>query len=450
MQLISTLLSFLAALAVLVVVHELGHYWAARWVGVKVLRFSVGFGQPLLIKRWGQDATEWSIAAIPLGGYVKMLDEREAPVAEHELARAFNRQTVWARMLIVVAGPVANLLLAVLLYSGLYLHGVPAIKPILAEPATQSAAARAGLHNGDNIVAIDEQAILSWADVNWALLRDVSVKSQVTLQLENGGTRVLDVSGASLGDGKTEIASQLGLRLFEPAMPAVIAQVLDKSAAQRADLRAGDKVLAVNQQAVTQWADFVRWVRQHPAQTLTVTVARGTQQLNVSLTPETSREAGVAVGKIGAGPVVDEAVFKDMMTTLNYSVGGAIAEGVTKTWQMSIFSLQMMGRMVTGEVSWHNLSGPLTIADYAGKSARSGWMTFVGFLALVSISLGVLNLLPIPLLDGGHLMYYIVEVVKGSPVPDRIMELGQRFGMAALLTMMVFAFYNDITRLFGS
>ena len=450
MQLISTLLSFLAALAVLVVVHELGHYWAARWVGVKVLRFSVGFGQPLLIKRWGQDATEWSIAAIPLGGYVKMLDEREAPVAEHELARAFNRQTVWARMLIVVAGPVANLLLAVLLYSGLYLHGVPAIKPILAEPATQSAAARAGLHNGDNIVAIDEQAILSWADVNWALLRDVSVKNQVTLQLDNGGTRILDVSGASLGDGKTEIASQLGLRLFEPAMPAVIAQVLDKSAAQRADLRAGDKVLAVNQQAVTQWADFVRWVRQHPAQTLTVTVARGTQQLNVSLTPETSREAGVAVGKIGAGPVVDEAVFKDMMTTLNYSVGGAIAEGVTKTWQMSIFSLQMMGRMVTGEVSWHNLSGPLTIADYAGKSARSGWMTFVGFLALVSISLGVLNLLPIPLLDGGHLMYYIVEVVKGSPVPDRIMELGQRFGMAALLTMMVFAFYNDITRLFGS
>ena len=450
MQLISTLLSFLAALAVLVVVHELGHYWAARWVGVKVLRFSVGFGQPLLIKRWGQDATEWSIAAIPLGGYVKMLDEREAPVAEHELARAFNRQTVWARMLIVVAGPVANLLLAVLLYSGLYLHGVPAIKPILAEPATQSAAARAGLHNGDNIVAIDEQAILSWADVNWALLRDVSVKNQVTLQLDNGGTRILDVSGASLGDGKTEIASQLGLRLFEPAMPAVIAQVLDKSAAQRADLRAGDKVLAVNQQAVTQWADFVRWVRQHPAQTLTVTVARGTQQLNVSLTPETSREAGVAVGKIGAGPEVDEAVFKDMMTTLNYSVGGAIAEGVTKTWQMSIFSLQMMGRMVTGEVSWHNLSGPLTIADYAGKSARSGWMTFVGFLALVSISLGVLNLLPIPLLDGGHLMYYIVEVVKGSPVPDRIMELGQRFGMAALLTMMVFAFYNDITRLFGS
>lgn len=450
MQLISTLLSFLAALAVLVVVHELGHYWAARWVGVKVLRFSVGFGQPLFIKRWGQDATEWSVAAIPLGGYVKMLDEREAPVAEHELARAFNRQTVWARMLIVVAGPVANLLLAVLLYSGLYLHGVPAIKPILAEPAPQSAAALAGLHNGDNIVAIDDQAVMSWADVNWALLRDVSVKQQVVVKVDGGHTHVLDVSGASLGDGKTEIASQLGLRLFEPVVPAVIAQILDQGAAQRAGLRTGDKVLLVNQEAVTQWADFVRWVRQHPAQTLTVTVARGTQQLNLQLTPERASEAGVAVGKIGAGPEVDEAVFKDMMTTLHYSVGGAVVEGVTKTWQMSIFSLQMMGRMLTGEVSWHNLSGPLTIADYAGQSARNGWMAFVGFLALVSISLGVLNLLPIPLLDGGHLMYYIVEVVKGSPVPDRIMELGQRFGMAALLTMMVFAFYNDITRLFGS
>ncbi|MEQ1669170.1 MAG: RIP metalloprotease RseP, partial [Sulfuriferula sp.] len=281
MQLLSTLFSFLAALAILVVVHELGHYWAARWVGVKVLRFSVGFGQPLFIKRWGRDATEWSVAAIPLGGYVKMLDEREAPVAEHELARAFNRQTVWARMLIVVAGPVANLLLAVLLYSGLYLHGVPAIKPILAEPTAQSAAALAGLHNGDNIVAIDDQLIQSWADVNWALLRDVADKQQVQVKLDGGSTRVLDVSGVSLGEGEMAITAQLGLRLFEPAIPAVVAQVLDQGAAQRAGLRAGDKIVSVNQQAVTQWADFVRWVRQHPAQTLTVTVARGKQQLNL-------------------------------------------------------------------------------------------------------------------------------------------------------------------------
>ncbi len=450
MHFLTTLLSFMAALAILVVVHELGHYLAARWVGVKVLRFSVGFGHPLFIKRWGRDATEWSIAMIPLGGYVKMLDEREAPVKENELARAFNRQTVWARMLIVVAGPIANLLLAVLLYWGVFLHGVPAIKPVLAEPAPQTAAAMAGLHNGDEIAAIDDQTVRSWADVNWTLLRDVSEKTQVVIKLDGGGTRVLTVTGASLGDGKVEIASQLGLRLFEPVIPAVVGKVLEVGAAQRAGLRVGDEILRVNQQAVTQWTDFVRWVRTHPGQALVVTVERGNHLLDLSLTPEQTQEAGAAIGKIGAGPEIDEAVFKDMMTTLNYSVGGALQEGIVKTWQMSVFSLQMMGRMISGEVSWHNLSGPLTIADYAGQSARNGWMSFVGFLALVSISLGVLNLLPIPLLDGGHLMYYIVEAVKGSPVPDRIMELGQRFGMAALLTLMVFAFYNDITRLLGS
>ncbi|NOT17278.1 MAG: RIP metalloprotease RseP [Sulfuriferula sp.] len=446
----TTILSFLAALAILVVVHELGHYLAARWVGVKVLRFSVGFGQPLLIKRWGVDATEWSIAAIPLGGYVKMLDEREAPVAEHELARAFNRQTVWARMLIVVAGPVANLLLAILLYWGVYLHGVPALKPILAEPSAQTAAAMAGLHNGDEITAIDNQTIRSWADVNWALLRDMTNKSQVSIKLDGGGTRVMDITAANLGEGKVEVASQLGLRLFEPAIPAVIAQVLDGGAAQRAGLRVGDKIVQVNQQSVAQWADFVHWVRGHAGQVLSVAVLRGHQPVSLSLTPDRTTEAGVTVGKIGAGPEVDASVFQSMMTTVNYSVGGALLEGVTKTWQMSVFSLQMMGRMLTGEVSWHNLSGPLTIADYAGQSARHGWLSFVGFLALVSISLGVLNLLPIPLLDGGHLMYYIAEAVKGSPVSDRIMDLGQRFGMAALLTMMVFAFYNDISRLLGT
>jgi regulator of sigma E protease len=308
----------------------------------------------------------------------------------------------------------------------------------------------ASLHDGDVIAAIDDQPVRSWADVNWALLRDVSEKTQVVVKLDGGGTRVLDVTGASLGDGKVEIASQLGLKLFEPAIPAVIGTVLEVGAAQRAGLRVGDEILQVNQQAVTQWADFVSWVRNHAGQTLVVTFMRGEQQLNLNLTPESVTEAGAVVGKIGAGPDVDEAVFKDMMTTLDYSVGGALQQGFDKTWQMSVFSLQMMGRMITGEVSWHNLSGPLTIADYAGQSARNGWMSFVGFLALVSISLGVLNLLPIPLLDGGHLMYYIVEAVKGSPVSDRITELGQRFGMAALFTMMVFAFYNDITRLLGS
>ncbi|MDR3390904.1 MAG: RIP metalloprotease RseP [Sulfuriferula sp.] len=451
MHLLSTLLAFAAALAILVIVHEAGHYLAARWVGVKVLRFSVGFGKPLFTKVSGRDATEWSLAAIPLGGYVKMLDEREAPVAEAELSRAFNRQTVWARMLIVVAGPVANLLLAVLLYWGAFLHGVPAIKPVMAEPAAASAAALAGLHGGDEISAIAGQPVQSWADVEWILLRSLDAAPQVAVKLAGGGVRQLDVRGAAVGDGgKTDIPAQLGLRPFEPAVPAEIGEVMDDSVAQRAGLRSGDMVLAVNGQAVTMWPDFVHWVQSSPAKLLNVDVNRAGRTVNIQLTPKLVKDNGKVIGKIGAGPKVDEALFKDMLTEVRYPIGGALQQACIKTWETASFSLVMMGRMITGEVSWHNLSGPLTIADYAGKSARSGGLAFIGFLALISISLGVLNLLPIPLLDGGHLMYYIIEAVKGRPLSDSVMEFGQRFGMAALLTLMVFAFYNDVIRLFGS
>ncbi|WP_124948913.1 RIP metalloprotease RseP [Sulfuriferula thiophila] len=450
MHLLSTLLAFVAALGVLVVVHESGHYLAARWVGVKVLRFSVGFGKPLFTRRWGADATEWSVAAIPLGGYVKMLDEREAPVAAAELSRAFNRQTVWARMLIVVAGPVANLLLAVLLYWGLFLHGVPAIKPVLAEPVPASAAALAGLHQGDEITEIAGQQVQSWMDIDWILLRKLPTQSPLQIKVAGGGMHQLDASGAALGDGKVSVSAQLGLHVYEPALPAIIGQLIPDGVAQRSGLRVGDQIVAVNGEPVKVWSDLVQWVRNNPARLLKTDVKRDSKIVTINLMPELSHEQQQEIGKIGAGPQIDEALFKDMLTEVHYSFGRALQQAFSKTWETSAFSLVMMGRMITGEVSWHNLSGPLTIADYAGQSARSGGLAFVSFLALVSISLGVLNLLPIPLLDGGHLMYYIIEAVKGSPVPDRVMELGQRFGMAALLTLMVFAFYNDVIRLFGS
>ncbi|MHB1676615.1 MAG: RIP metalloprotease RseP [Sulfuriferula sp.] len=450
MHILSTLLAFGCALGILVTVHELGHYLAARWVGVKVLRFSVGFGKPLVTRHWGSDATAWSIAAIPLGGYVKMLDEREAPVAAAELSRAFNRQTVWARMLIVAAGPVANLLLAVLLYWGLFLHGIPAIKPVLAEPAAATAAAFAGLHKGDEIRSIAGEPVRSWADVNWALLRHTPSRSPLLLKLADGRSGILAVDNVSIGEGKIDLAEQLGLRLFDPPVAAQIGQLLPNSIAQRAGLQVGDKILTINGQPVGMWSDFVQAVRSHPAQPLLLAVQRKGQLLNVKLIPQAIQENQQTIGKIGAGPQIDASVFKSMLTELHYSFAGAFREAVVKTWETAALNLTMMGRVITGGVSWHNLSGPLTIADYAGQSARSGWMTFVGFLATISVALGVLNLLPIPLLDGGHLMYYMVETVRGAPLSERVMMIGQRFGLAALLTLMIFAFYNDITRLFGS
>ncbi len=447
MTLLTTLLAFAVALGILVVVHEFGHYTAARLVGVKVLRFSVGFGKPLFTRRWGKDGTEWSLAALPLGGYVKMLDEREGLVAEADLPRSFNRQRVGARMLILVAGPVANLLLAILLYWGLFLHGVPGLKPVIAEPPAASAAARAGLHDGDEIRAIGTEPVASWADLQWALLRQLPAQQPLSIVLNNGSTRSLDAAGVSI-DGESDIAAKLGISLFEPVIPPVIGKVLPGGAGASAGLQAGDRIVSVNGQALDQWASLVKLIRSHAGQPLALQIQRGSQSIAVHLVPEVSQVNGVAVGKLGIGPQIEEAMFVGMLTQTRYGVVKALDKAVSKTWDTSIFSLQMMGRMLTGDVSWRNLSGPLTIADYAGQSARAGGVAFISFLALVSISLGVLNLLPIPLLDGGHLMYHIAELIQGKPVSERVMQIGQQIGMALLLTLMVFAFYNDLTRLF--
>lgn len=447
MTLLTTLLAFAVALGILVVVHEFGHYTAARLVGVKVLRFSVGFGKPLFTRRWGKDGTEWSLAALPLGGYVKMLDEREGVVAEADLPRSFNRQRVGARMLILVAGPVANLLLAILLYWGLFLHGVPGLKPVIAEPPAASAAARAGLHDGDEIRAIGTEPVASWADLQWALLRQLPAQQPLSIVLNNGSTRSLDAAGVSI-DGESDIAAKLGISLFEPVIPPVIGKVLPGGAGASAGLQAGDRIVSVNGQALDQWASLVKLIRSHAGQPLALQIQRGSQSIAVHLVPEVSQVNGVAVGKLGIGPQIEEAMFAGMLTQTRYGVVKALDKAVAKTWDTSIFSLQMMGRMLTGDVSWRNLSGPLTIADYAGQSARAGGVAFISFLALVSISLGVLNLLPIPLLDGGHLMYHIAELIQGKPVSERVMQIGQQIGMALLLTLMVFAFYNDLTRLF--
>jgi regulator of sigma E protease len=447
MNALHTVVWFLVAIAILVVVHELGHYLAARLAGVKVLRFSIGFGKPLWSRRAGADGTEWVISALPFGGYVKMLDAREGAVAPAEAHRSFDQASVWRRMGIVVAGPLANFLLAILLYWAVFLHGVPAIRPVLGAPPADTPAAAAGLVAGDEVARVDETAVQSFQDLRLALLRAGVAKDAVTLVLKNGRRVTLDTRIFKTANLEHDPLAALGITRFDPPVPPVIGQVVADSVAARAGLKAGDRVVAVDGNAIASWQDLVRQVREAPERRLELTVLRGGATLAVRVTPQAVDEQGRRVGKIGAAPRVDEATLAALVTEVKYGPLDAALAGVKKTWEMSAFTLEMMGRMVLGQVSWKNLSGPLTIADFAGQSASLGWLSFIGFLALVSVSLGVLNLLPVPLLDGGHLLYHIAELVTGRPVPERVMELGNRIGMALLFLLMGLALYNDLQRL---
>lgn len=445
-----SLLAFAVVLGVLVVVHELGHYGVARLCGVKVLRFSVGFGKPLVSWSVGPDRTEWAIAAFPLGGYVKMLDEAEGEVAPEEAHRAFNRQTVWRRMAIVVAGPAANFVLAIVLYWFFFMHGVTGMRSVIAEPPAGTAAAVAGLHSGDTIIAVGGNSVSTWQDLRWYLLRDTASDQEVTLETGEGAKHRLDARSLSPDDMEGDFLAKLGLIPFQPMLLPVIGELIPDGAASRAGLRSGDVVTAVNGAAVDRWDDLVRWVKTHPDQPLHLDILRKNQPLAIEVVPASVDEGGRRIGRIGAAPHVDRHQLENLLVEVSYPPHIALIRAVGKTWDMAAFSLEMLGRMAVGQVSWRNLSGPITIADYAGQSARLGWLAFLSFLALISVSLGVLNLLPVPLLDGGHLMYHIAELIKGSPVSEKAMAIGQQVGMAILLLLMVFAFYNDINRLIAS
>jgi regulator of sigma E protease len=447
----TTLLAFVVAIAVLVLFHELGHYIVARWCDVKVLRFSIGFGKVLYSRRFGNGETEWAISAIPLGGYVKMLDEREGEVAVHELPRAFNRKPVLQRMAIVVAGPLANLLLAVVLYFALFIHGVPGIKPVLGEIAANTPAAEAGLQSKQMIVGIDGQATPSWQEVRWVLLDLVlqNKAARIELRTPEGDSefRMLQMNSLTPADLDGDFMHKLGLHLYQPPVYPVIGKVMAGSVAERAGLKENDRILRANGRELALWEDWVNVVRSHPGKALDIEIERAGAMLNLSVIPEAIDEAGKSIGRIGAAAYIDKAAFEAMLTEVRYPPLAALQEAVRKTWETAVLSLKMMGKMVLGEVSLKNLSGPITIADYAGQSAQLGLGAYIGFLALISISLGVLNLLPIPLLDGGHLLYYSVELIKGSPVSEGLWEAGQKAGIALLVTMMAFALYNDISRL---
>jgi len=451
MNALITIVAFVVALAVLIVIHEYGHYLVARLAGVRVLRFAIGFGRTLWSRRAGTDRTEWALCAVPLGGYVKMLDEHEGPVAPEELHRAFNRQGVWRRFAIVIAGPMANFLLAVVLYWALFVFGVQEPRPIVGAPEPGSIAASSGLHRGDTVLEINDEAVASWQDLRWRLLQLAVDRQSARLEVVGlDGRReshTLDLARFEGQGFEGDPLARVGLRIYRPDVEPIIGKVQAGSVAEHAGLRAGDRVVAVDGRAIRLWDDLVASVRAHPGAALRLRVEREGSMLEIALTPEAVQQEGERIGRIGASARIDPRSLERLVTTVRYGPARAFSLAFARTWDTSLFSLKMLGKMLVGEVSWRNLSGPVTIADYAGQSAQLGLAAYVSFIALISISLGVLNLLPIPLLDGGHLMYYVVELFKGSPVSERVMELGQRLGLTLLLSLMAFAFYNDINRL---
>jgi regulator of sigma E protease len=454
MNILYTLAAFVVALGLLIVVHEFGHYLVARICGVKVVRFSVGFGRAIWKRRFGRDQTELVVAAVPLGGYVKMVDEREGAVAPADLPRAFNRQSVWRRIAIVCAGPVANFLLAIAVYWVLFVAGIQEAKPLLGAPDPGTPAAVAGVRQGDLVRTVNGQPTASWSEVRWRLLELALERRDARLEvLEKGNTiawRDLDLDQLRGADLESDFLVKLGLRLDRPRVAPVIDTLTPGGPAEQAGLQPGDRILSIDGAPIDSWGALVRKVRESPGRNLRVRVHGDGGDREITLVPEPVGRGDAVYGRIGAGSQVDPSLMREYLVEIRYAPVEALGRAAAKTWDMSVFSLRMLWRMVTGSVSWRNLSGPVTIADYAGQSAQLGLVPYLAFLALISISLGVLNLLPIPLLDGGHLMYYAVEIFKGSPVSERVMELGQRIGLALLLCLMAFAFYNDINRLFSS
>lgn len=441
-----TLIAFVVALGVLITFHELGHYWVARRCGVRVLRFSVGFGK-VLVRRFDRHGTEWALSAIPLGGYVKMLDEPEPGASTTQAEQAFSRKSLRQRTAIVAAGPIANLLLAALLYTGLNLAGTQEPAAVLAAPQTGTPAALAGFEQGDTIQAVQGRQVRSWGEARWELLDALtsggSVDVQVATSVGYARERTLVVPQASIEPDGADLMAEAGLALNAPRPK--VSQVNPEGAGAEAGLQSGDVIVQVGRLQDPTSSSMVEEIKKHPGQALQVKVLRNGTPLTLSVTPEVQRdEQGNVVGRIG---VMLGADFP--LVEVRYGPVESLIKGVQRTVDTVWLSLRMMGRMITGDVSLRNVSGPVTIADYAGQTARIGLASYIAFMALISVSIGVLNLLPIPMLDGGHLMYYLIEAVRGRPLSEKAIEQGQRVGLALLAGLMGLAFFNDLTRLFS-
>ena len=444
-----SVLALIVTLGVLITVHEFGHFWVARRLGVKVLKFSIGFGRPLWRRR-GRDGTEYVIAALPLGGYVKMLDEREGEVPPNEAHRAFDRQPTGSRIAIVLAGPLCNFLFAILVYSLMFMIGIPGTKPLLDDPAPGSLAAAGGFGKGDQVVAIDGKPTLTLSAVMLELVDRAMAGEVIQIKVMDAEDRMrvrtLDLRNAPDLSDAAQVFSQVGLIPLQPVLPAVIGLVERGGAAERAGLQSGDHIVLAESERVKDWQHWRDIIERHPGKPFSVRIERdGTERILEIIPDVKENDQGKRVGFINARADIPE----DIRVVVRYGPLDAVGAAFGKTWDMSLLTLRMLGRMLIGKASLDNLSGPLTIAQFAGQAANAGPMAFLSLLALVSISLGVLNLLPVPVLDGGHLLYYLIELLKGSPLSEAVQNVGQRVGMVVLLLLMGLALFNDFNRLLG-
>ncbi len=442
---------FIISVGVLITFHEFGHFWVARFFDVKILRFSIGIGRSIYTKRFGKDQTEFSIGFLPLGGYVKMLDDREGKVVEEEKKREFNSKPIWQRFSIVLAGPVFNFIFAIFIYSIIYSIGVNALKPIIGDVEPSSISEESGFVKGQKILSINGAKTPTWPTVIDSLVKHTISGNTVNIVLESDSKKQnlsLDLSKIKIdkiSDGK--LLNELGLSVIKLKIPPIIGMIEENGPAKASGLHKNDKIIAVNGNLIESWGEWVSIIRQNPNELLNTEVLRNNQTIYIELTPENFQADGTSIGRIGAGPSINDELYDSYFTLEQYSLHLAILRAFNKTWEMSVLTLKVLAKIITGDASVKNLSGPISIAKYAGQSASIGVIALLTFLAIVSVSLGVLNLLPIPLLDGGHLVYYIIELITGKPVSDAVQIVGQQIGLVLLLGLMGIALYNDFIKL---